>query len=256
MQKRSSCVCGYECRADYMKKHVTLCTAKPIIEKLQAEVLNLRNELRNIPNERNAFKLEISELRRENESLKRTRGDIIENDCKRICTEVAEVPESGAITQHVTQNVTQHVTQHVTQNVTNNIQINLQHITVYGKEEPPKALNILKPLILKNQFISCPAAYLELKHFGNGSGNIRIVNDELEVVCDATGEKRWKRVDKDTELQITTQQSIKEIKNRYGDKAVLYNFANYCKTHNVDDVNSLTFQEMKRTVEYMLMNQK
>jgi len=243
MRKQAKCICGYEIRADRLSYHIEKCTAKPIIEKLQAEVLSLRNELRNIPNERNAFRLEISELRRENESLKRTGGDIMDNS-KRICTEV-EVPESGAI---------QHVTQHVTQNVTNNIQINLQHITVYGKEELPKAMNDLKHLVLNSQFTLCPAAYLELKHFGNGPGNIRIVDDELEVICDASGEKKWKRVDKNTELQRSTQQSIKEITSRYGDKSILYNFPTWCKTHNVHDVKSIKFQEMVREVEDMLLH--
>tara|TARA_B100000945_G_C20401717_1_gene607710 strand:+ start:82 stop:717 length:636 start_codon:yes stop_codon:yes gene_type:complete len=45
IRKHTTCVCGWQGRLDKLKPHIQHCTAKPIIEEMQAEMNRLREEV-------------------------------------------------------------------------------------------------------------------------------------------------------------------------------------------------------------------
>ena len=54
---------------------------------------------------------------------------------------------------------------------------------MYGKEELPKALTQMEDICRSGQWNDCVARYIEMKHFPDGPGNIRIDSERnhLEV---------------------------------------------------------------------------
>ena len=51
---------------------------------------------------------------------------------------------------------------------------NNMKICIYGEEDKPKALKEIQRLIQKSEFEKVVPRYMEMKHFGDGKGNIRI----------------------------------------------------------------------------------
>ena len=147
-----------------------------------------------------------------------------------------------------------------TSNVTINNQINnnpvinqiQQNITVYGKEELPNAFRKIHDTIMSEGYEECVPRYIEMKHFPDGPGNIRIDSERnhLEVF---TEDKKWVRVDKESELSKLTLLNSQEIMERYGEGGVTSYFKNWAK-RKLKDEKSDEFRDVKQRVEDVIVN--
>lgn len=127
-----------------------------------------------------------------------------------------------------------------------------QNITVYGKEELPKALTQMEDLCRSGEWVDCVPRYIEMKHFPDGSGNIRIDSERnhLEVF---TEDNKWVRVDKESELSKLTLLNSQEIMERYGGSGVTSFFKNWAK-RELKDEKSNEFRNVKQKVEDVIIN--
>lgn len=138
-------------------------------------------------------------------------------------------------------------------NVTNinNYHNNINNITIYGTESLPDALKELKQLCKSGDFEYVVPRYIEMKHFNEGVGNIRIQNDRLQVY----NEGGWVDMDKNDELARLTSNNAEEVIDRYGNTTP----TSYFKTwHDRLDMNSNKnsneFKNVQKKVEEVIKN--
>lgn len=125
---------------------------------------------------------------------------------------------------------------------------NNMNICIYGEEDKPKALKEIQRLIQKSEFEKVVPRYMEMKHFGDGKGNIRIENNVLEVYS----KEGWVKKNKESELARLTSDNSKEVVNNYGEKPVANMYKSWCLTEEVDDMTSKTFKKIGKKVEEMI----
>ena len=191
MNKKRSCVCGYEGRPDNYKRHRLQCKAASIVEELQEEVKRLKTE---------------------NEVLQKMSGNV----------------------QNITNN-------NITNNVTNNI-------VIYGNESLPNALEEIRELCKKGQLENVVPRYIEMKHFNEGSGNIRMQGDRLEVF----NENGWVNMDKNEELTRLTSDNAEEVIDRYGEKNIVKFYKTWHNKFDLENKCSDKFKEVQTIVEEMI----
>ena len=139
-----------------------------------------------------------------------------------------------------------------TSNVTINNPVinNIQNITVYGKEEAPKALTEIRDLCRAGNFQDCVPRYVEMKHFPDGKGNIRF--DSEGQVLEVFKDNRWVQVSKESELSAITEKNSKEVMERYGEKPTAYLFRDWA-SNNLQNKESSEFQNVKQKVEDVIL---
>lgn len=130
--------------------------------------------------------------------------------------------------------------------VINNIQNN--NITFYGNEEQPKALNEIRELCRRGNFVDCVPRYIEMKHFSEGKGNIRFEGKVLEVFKDNC----WVEVPKDAELAQITEKNSQEVIERYSEKPIACTFKIWAG-NNLKSQHSSGFQEVRQKVEDVIL---
>jgi len=142
-----------------------------------------------------------------------------------------------------------------TVNIIHNV---VQNITIYGKEELPKAYKDMQVLCKNAQFTLCTPRYVQMKHFSvPGQGNVRISEDDnsMQVYIEKpTGEMGWSNVDKTRELVSITVKELNEIVERYGNMPVTYMFKKWVDNHNVKDITSNEFEDIMKRVEETIIN--
>ena len=142
-----------------------------------------------------------------------------------------------------------------TVNIINNV---VQNITIYGHEELPKAYKEMSNLCIKTHFVLCTPRYVEMKHFPESKvGNLRISEseDSMQIYMEKpTGEVGWLDVDKTKELINITVKEMDEILERYGGQPITHMFKKWVETYNVQDMNSAEFEEIRKKVEEIIIN--
>lgn len=209
-RNRSVCLCGYEGRVDTVNEHKKKCRGYNVIASLQEEnkSLKLENEkLKSVNDTSNLFE-EIARLRNEIETLRNR--------------------------SHVT-------------NITNNHIVNNNNIIIYGNEEQPKALAMVRDLCRQGVFAEVVPKYIEMKHFPDeGGGNIRINDDTLEVYK----ENGWEKRDKDRELAKITKENTEEVVEKYGEKPIANFFRDWMANGAGKTIEEQ--QDVKTKVEDMI----
>lgn len=226
-RKREFCICGYETRSDYMKKHVQSCSAVPIINKLKQENKFLQTQVYILQQvESHDTRDEIIYLREQLE----LKGRIIEEKDN----EIRELLKN--------------------QNVTNNYNVtNVLNIFPFGQEPLVERNDAL--LLLKKPSDSVPM-YIKMKHFKDGLSNVRIHGNSIEVVEESeSGEKKWVVRDKHETLFRLTDTNLEEFHQEYGSNDFMwkrwfitrgYNRDGYEKTHH--------FKDLLKKVENVFIN--
>jgi hypothetical protein len=159
-----------------------------------------------------------------------------ENAVLKARIEYLEEKESKSKTSNVT----------INNPVINNIQNN--NITFYGNEEQPKALNEIRELCRRGNFVDCVPRYIEMKHFSEGKGNIRFEGKVLEVFKDNC----WVEVPKDAELAQITEKNSQEVIERYSEKPIACTFKIWAG-NNLKSQHSSGFQEVRQKVEDVIL---
>lgn len=153
--------------------------------------------------------------------------------------EVRRLRTENELLKKISGNVTNNIT---TNNITNNI-------VIYGKESLPNALEEIRDLCKKGQLENVVPRYIEMKHFNEGSGNIRMQGDRLEVF----NENGWVNMDKNKELNRLTVDNAEELIERYGEKVVVKFFKDwYNRLDMSHNKNTEEYEEVKDLVEDML----
>jgi len=214
IRKKHLCKCGWSGRADQVAKHMTCCKALPIIASLQ-ETIDLLN-------------IKISTLEDQNKTLHaklETINDLYKSQPK-------------------------NVTINNNNNINNQINTNpiINNITFYGNEEQPKALNEIRELCRRGNFVDCVPRYIEMKHFSEGKGNIRFEGKVLEVFKDNC----WVEVPKDAELAQITEKNSQEVIERYSEKPIACTFKIWAG-NNLKSQHSSGFQEVRQKVEDVIL---
>ena len=105
---------------------------------------------------------------------------------------------------------------------------------------------------MSGQFEDCVPRYIEMKHFPEGSGNIRFDSERnnLEVF---TKDNKWVRVNKDSEISKLTLLNSQEVMQRYGNKPITSFFKNWA-IRNLKYTDSNEFRNVKQKVEDIIIN--
>lgn len=166
----------------------------------------------------------------------------LQGEVKRLKTEISVLKKySGNVTNNITNN--NNISNN---NITNKISNN---IVIYGKESLPNALRELQELCKKGQLENVVPRYIEMKHFNDGQGNIRINGNRLEVF----NENGWVNMDKKSELNRLTSDNAEEVIDRYGEKAVVAFFKNWYDRLNMsNNKDTEEYKNMEEMVEIML----
>ena len=159
----------------------------------------------------------------------------LQEEVKRLKTENEVLQKMSGNVQNITNN-------NITNNVTNNI-------VIYGNESLPNALEEIRELCKKGQLENVVPRYIEMKHFTEGSGNIRMQGDRLEVF----NENGWVNIDKNRELNRLTVDNAEELLERYGKMTVVSFFKNwYDRLDMSKNKNTKEYKEVREIVEDMI----
>lgn len=186
-RRRESCVCGYESRADYIKKHQQSCTALPIIKKLKHELDELKLKLHRILTDTSKSEIESLKLQLcERDDIIRKKDEYIESLLKQIDT------------SHVSTD-----------------------IWPYGKH-PAMSQDSINHL-LQNPSYSIPL-YVRMKHFNDqGCSNVRIKSDAIiQILVEEFGEVKWTDCKKEDVIYKLTDDNLEEFHDEYGAKDFMW----------------------------------
>lgn len=185
-RRKEKCVCGFETRSDYLRKHLSACTALPIINDLKNENNILISRLRvyhEIANKHDEVSYLRNQLEIKNKIIEEKDEEIKRLSCN--------------------------------QNITNNFSVtNVLNIFPFGKE-PDVHEDKVRDL-LHTPADSVPL-YIKMKHFRDGLSNVRIKNDDIEVVEENEfGELNWVLKDKTSTIFQITDNNLGEFHSVYG----------------------------------------
>lgn len=229
VQKRSSCICGYEGRDDNRRVHQKKCKIFLHVEGLKSEIEKM--------------KLELFER---SEEVRRRDSQIID---------LLQQIKSNVVT---TSNTTNTISHNNTVNITNNI---LTICPSFGSEPALKRGKVKR--ILEDTKFNCIDTlpeYIRQKYLNfDGYGNIRIVNkkgNKVEVIEEVdTGEKKWVERDRDDTIHDMTEENIEEMIEQYCPYLQVsgHFFDTYQKRLKRDNSE---FKSLKNKVESMLTQKK
>lgn len=187
-RRKETCICGYETRSDYIHKHIKTCTAIPIIRKLKEENINLKT------------RIEIYD-----ELPFSKRDDEVEYLRKQLEIKNQIIQQKDAEIKLLSSN----------QNVTNHFNVtNVLNIFPYGKEPILEKKDVLTLLAKPSESVPL---YIKMKHFKDGLSNVRIKNNDIEVVEEnENGELSWVVKDKNETLFAITDTNLEEFHDEYG----------------------------------------
>lgn len=226
-RRKDVCICGYETRSDYMRKHVQSCTARDTILKLKDENTTLRARI-DFYNEMRHTSDEVRYLR-----------DQLESKNKIIQQKDEEIKRLSS-----NQNITNHY------NVTN-----VLNIFPFGQEPIPVIERQVANSLLAKPSESVPL-YIKMKHFKDGLSNVRIKNNDIEVVEEnENGELTWVMKNKDETIFAITDTNLEEFHDEYGSTDFMWKRWFITSGYNQDGyANTRQFQDLMKKVESVFID--
>lgn len=227
-RRKDVCICGYETRSDYMRKHLQTCKARETI-------MYLRNE-----NKILTTKIDVlNEFRYtdKDDEIKYLRNEIEDKNyiIKLKDEEIKRLSSNQTITNHF--------------NVTN-----VLNIFPFGQE--PIIDHTLASSLLAKPSESVPQ-YIKMKHFKNGLSNVRIRDDTIEVVEENEhGELAWVLKNKDETLFNITDTNLEEFHEEYGCTDFMWKRWFISNGYNQEGYeNTQKFKDLMKKVESVFIHQ-
>lgn len=221
-RRKEVCICGFECRSDYMRKHTEICKARHTIVTLRDENLVLKSKVIFFTElQQNSHGDEITYLRNQLD----LKNKIIQQKDE----EIRRLSSNQNITNHF--------------NVTN-----VLNIFPFG-QEPMIDKHIANSLLLKPSE-SVPL-YIKMKHTKDGVSNVRIKDDDIEVIEeDANGQLTWVMKDKYNTIFQITDTNLEEFHEEFGSTDFMWKRWFINNGYNQDGYeNTEKFQDLMKKVE-------